>query len=142
MDAFAAEFLLPSAKAREAVGAMAMDDGRTADREREAVRRRLVALSAAYGVSWNLTLDQIQDIRLLGEDVLRWLRERTPTNAEFKEALGRRPQPDLASMRVSPRFATAVMAAHREHMITRHRALEMMRGQITDGDLGEGWREA
>lgn len=139
VDAFAAEFLLPGDKAREAVGAVSADEGPRVDREqdKEALRRRVVALSATYRVSWNLALNQLRDTGLLPGGVLHWPRERTPTNAEFKDALGWRPQPDLASMRVPPRFATAVMAAHREYKITRFRALEMMRGQITDDELGE-----
>jgi hypothetical protein len=64
----------------------------------------------------------------------RWAQS-NPTRAEFLEALGWTPQPDMESIRVPPAFAHAVMRAWREGFITRNRAVELMHGQIQEADL-------
>ncbi|WP_434739420.1 hypothetical protein [Micromonospora sp. SH-82] len=51
------------------------------------------------------------------------------------EALGWTPQPDLASVRVSPAYAQAVMDGLRNRRITRARAVELMHGHVVEADL-------
>ncbi|MFD0774142.1 helix-turn-helix domain-containing protein [Streptomonospora algeriensis] len=51
--------------------------------------------------------------------------------------LTRLAQPDLASVRVPPRYASAVVAALREALIGPQRAVEMMRGQVSVEELTE-----
>lgn len=51
--------------------------------------------------------------------------------------MGWKPQLDLASIRVSPGYSSAVIAALRKNAITPARAVEMMRGQIELQDLSE-----
>ena len=127
MEAFAAELLLPAEITR-----------RVAEiRGEEAVRQELVRVSATYRVSWSLAVSQLRLSEMLDADSAHRLRVRTPTDVEFKDALGWKPQPDLASVRVPPGFAAAVVVALREDLITPTRAVEMMRGQVSVEELTE-----
>jgi transcriptional regulator with XRE-family HTH domain/Zn-dependent peptidase ImmA (M78 family) len=121
IDAFAAELLLPLA-AFDALGV-----------DRPLTRDRLVQIAASYRTSWSLLLRQAE-VAGLGPIPKRWSQSK-PTRAEFLEALGWIPQPDLESIRVPPAFAHAVMLAWRDDLITRNRAVEMMHGQIDVADL-------
>lgn len=127
IEAFAAEFLLPHARTRVVADCA----------EEEKQRQELIRLSAVYRVSWSLTLHQARHARVLDAALIRRLRARTPTAVEFKEALGWKPQPDLESVRIPPRYASAVMKAMNAHLITATRAVEMMRGQISHDDVNE-----
>ncbi|MFC4109315.1 helix-turn-helix domain-containing protein [Micromonospora zhanjiangensis] len=124
IDAFAAELLLPVPALQSAA-----DEPGGLDRD------LLVKLAARYRVSWSLALRQATRAALIDEATrIEWNQSR-PTRAEFMEALGWVPQPDLGSVRVPPIYAHAVMEAWRESFITRARAVELMHGQITDVDL-------
>ncbi|GAA4958623.1 XRE family transcriptional regulator [Streptomonospora halophila] len=127
VEAFAAEFLLP--------GGCVSPVGEEADEE--ARREALVRVSATYRVSWTLAVTQLRRTGGVGWDEARRLRACTPTDVEFRDALGWKPQPDLASVRVPPRYASAVVAALRAAAITPARAVEMMRGQVTTEELTE-----
>jgi transcriptional regulator with XRE-family HTH domain/Zn-dependent peptidase ImmA (M78 family) len=118
IDAFAAELLVP-------VSAFAGD---------EAVERdKLLEVAASYRASWSLTLRQAE---LATRTALpRSLYHSSPTRAEFIDAVGWAPQPDLESLRVPPSYAHAVMQAWRDSWIVRGRAVELMHGQIKDSDL-------
>lgn len=127
IEAFAAEFLLPSELLRA-----------VAEKGNEETRRNtLIGISATYRVSWSLAVTQLQRCRLLDADEVRRLRMRAPTDVEFRDALGWKPQPDLDSVRVSPGVASAVVAAVRADMITPTRAVEMLRGQVSIEELTE-----
>jgi len=121
IDAFAAEVLLPistfskNASATEAIS-----------------RDRLLQIAAMYRTSWSLAIKQAE---AAGFDIPKGWGRANPTKAEFLEALGWTPQPDLESVRVPPTFAQAVMQAWRTGRITRRRAVELMHGQIQEGDL-------
>lgn len=126
IDAFAAELLLPAA----VVAATAAGKGRLS-------RDDLVRLAATYRTSWSLALRQAEAAHVLaGQDRRKWNQSR-PTKAEFLEAAGWAPQPDLESVRVPPRYADAVMNSWRRGFITGDRALELMHGQLDAGDLPE-----
>ena len=127
VEAFAAELLLP--------GNLMQGVLDTADEEDR--RHALLKVAAEYRVSWSLALAQLRRSGGLNREELRRLRLRVPTEIEFREAVGWKPQPDLASIRVSPRYSSAVIAALRENAITPARAVEMMRGQIELRDLSE-----
>lgn len=127
IEAFAAEFLLPKRALREVLMAS----------EEESRRHALVTLAARYRVSWSLAVSQLRQHGSLNSGELHRLRVCVPTDVEFREAVGWKPQPDLASVRVPPGFSSAVVAAVREHAITPRRGVEMMRGQITLQDLCE-----
>ena len=127
VEVFAAEFLLPSDQLNRAVTAP----------DEESRRHALVRVAAEYRVSWSLAIAQLRHAGALDGGELRRLRGRVPTEIEFREAVGWKPQPDLAAIRVSPRYSSAVVAALREYAITPARAVEMMRGQIELRDLSE-----
>lgn len=121
VDAFAAEFLLPTAVISAAAG--------------ETSRDTLIRLASAYRTSWSLAVRQAVHAGTLDQKTsLSWLQQ-TPTRSELMDATGWTPQPDLEWIRVPPTFAHAVLEARRRHLITTSRALELMRGQIEDADL-------
>ncbi len=119
VDAFAAEFLLPS----EVIAA--------ADFSRDT----LVRLASTYRTSWSLAVRQaVRAGALRRGDAQSWL-PLTPTRSELLDATGWTPQPDLEWIRVPPAFAHAVLEARSRHLITTDRAVELMRGQIGEEDL-------
>jgi Zn-dependent peptidase ImmA (M78 family) len=121
IDAFAAEFLLPSA----VIGAAGQRPGRDT----------LIRIAASYRTSWSLAVRQAAQAGALAQgDIASWLTQ-TPTRAEFLDATGWTPQPDLEWVRVPPSYAHAVLEARRRHLITTARAVELMRGQIDASDL-------
>jgi Zn-dependent peptidase ImmA (M78 family) len=122
IDTFAAELLLPSS--------LFAGDGASKE---PASRERLLEIAARYRTSWSLTVKQAEAAGA-GPVPKAWTRS-NPKKAEFLEALGWAPQPDLESVRVSPSVASAVMHAWRRGLITRRRAVELMHGQIQDSDL-------
>lgn len=119
VDAFAAEFLLP-----------------TNVIERNGFSRDvLVRHAATYRTSWTLAVRQsVRADALDSGDLIRWLSQK-PTKAELMDAIGWAPQPDLESVRVPPSIAHAVIEATRLHLITVSRAVELMRGQLAETDL-------
>lgn len=127
VDAFAAEFLLPRMKARQAM----------VRRNQQEVRQNLIRLSATYRVSWSLTIRQAMSEANGGSGFWQEMKDRAPTVAEFRNALGWRPQPDLSSIRVPPAYASAVMRALNDDLISTTRAVEMMRGQVTPDEFSE-----
>ncbi|MEU2616081.1 ImmA/IrrE family metallo-endopeptidase, partial [Micromonospora sp. NPDC007271] len=123
IDAFAAELLLP-VQAIAAAGARG-----TVSRD------QIVSYAARYRTSWLLALRQAEQAGTIDAETRRAWSQVRPTHVEFMEALGWAPQPDLASVRVSPAYAKAVMEALRNRRITRARALELMHGHIAEADL-------
>ncbi|WP_250002420.1 helix-turn-helix domain-containing protein [Actinoplanes sp. M2I2] len=121
IDTFAAELLLPSSVFLTEESAESLS------------RERLLEIAARYRTSWSLTLKQAA-VAGVGPLPRAWTWP-NPTKAEFLDALGWVPQADLGSVRVSPAVANAVMRAWRRGLITRRRCVELMHGQITDGDL-------
>ncbi|MBQ0896456.1 ImmA/IrrE family metallo-endopeptidase, partial [Micromonospora sp. U56] len=123
IDAFAAELLLPVQAVAAGCGAGPV------------TRDRLVEFAARYRTSWLLALRQAERAGVIDGSTRRCWSEPRPTRAEFMEASGWTPQPDLDSVRVPPMYAHAVMEAWRANRITRSRALQLMHGQIVDADL-------
>lgn len=123
IDAFGSEFLLP-------IGAF----GGAA---KSLKRAELIEIAAKYRVSWTLAIRQAQLAgKLEDRDAKDWAAEK-PTKTEFLDALGWVPQPDLEQMTVTPIVAHAVMEAYTKGLITAHRAVEILRGQISTADLPE-----
>ncbi|GGJ94538.1 hypothetical protein GCM10010123_25490 [Pilimelia anulata] len=119
IDAFAAELLLPV----EALGA---DATRT--------RGGLIAVAATYRVSWSLALNQARRTGLADATQRRWAQP-APSRAEFLDAVGWAPQPDLAAIRVPPGYAATVLRALHDARISRVRAAEMLHGEVGLDDL-------
>jgi len=122
IDAFAAEFLLP-------VRAL------TSDSPSDLSRTRLVEFAAHYRSSWSLALRQAELAGLLTPSERQKWNQSNPTRAEFMEAVGWTPQPDLEYEIVPPSYSQAVMAAWWQDLITSARAVELMHGQIDEADL-------
>ncbi|MCO6005536.1 helix-turn-helix domain-containing protein [Actinoallomurus purpureus] len=119
INSFAAELLLPLSVVRaQAVSGVCS-------------RKELIKLAASYRTSWTLAVSQAVTAGVAERSLSR----NTPTRAEFLEAVGWAPQPDLESVRVPPVFAQAVLEAWRQSMITSTRAVEMMRGELEISDL-------
>jgi transcriptional regulator with XRE-family HTH domain len=124
IDVFAAELLLPS-PVLDVVSADASGVSRS----------QLVELAARYRVSWSMALRQAAHAGVLDLDSQQAMARVRPTRSEFLDALGWAPQPDLASIRVPPGYAHAVLEALRRSAITPSRAVELMRGQVSLADL-------
>jgi hypothetical protein len=118
VDAFAAELLLPSEVVAKANG-----------------RAGLVELAARYRTSWSLTTRQAAHVGVVDPGEARAWSQRRPTRAELMNAIGWAPQPDLDAIRVPPSYATAVMEAWTRNLMTPSRAVELMHGQVVEGDL-------
>jgi transcriptional regulator with XRE-family HTH domain len=124
IDDFAAELLLPSqvlAIAGDGLGGISRDT--------------LIQFAAQYRTSWSLALWQADRAGVLSAPDRRRWSQTAPTRAEFMEALGWVPQPDLNSIRVPRGYAHAVIEAWRGGLVTRTRAVELMHGQIGEADL-------
>lgn len=122
IDVFAAELLLPAdAVLRECADMMP--------------RASLVKLAATYRTSWSLAVRQAQRSGVIDKRQAKVLSANRPTRAEFMDAVGWEPLPDLESVRVPPRYAHAVMDAWRDGLVTSARAIELMNGQISQDDL-------
>jgi Zn-dependent peptidase ImmA (M78 family) len=122
IDAFAAELLLPTEiVSRQLVG--------------PEVRAGLTKLAATYRTSWTLAVRQASRAGVVTASEAAKLRSATPTLAEFRDAIGWGPQPDLDSVRVPPSYAHAVIQAWQQDYVTSARAVELMYGQIAVDDL-------
>ncbi|MEV4810070.1 helix-turn-helix domain-containing protein [Micromonospora avicenniae] len=122
INAFAAELLLP----------LAAFTGRPHGGN---LREEIIRLAARYRTSWSLALRQAERADWLDATTRRSLSQATPTQAEFMDAVGWSPQPDLNAVRVPPGYSHAVMEAWRRDLVTNARAVELLHGQITRDDL-------
>ncbi|MFG2065015.1 ImmA/IrrE family metallo-endopeptidase [Micromonospora sp. NPDC048871] len=125
IDAFAGELLLP------------IDAIARAQAAGPVTREMLISYAARYRTSWMLALRQAEQAQIIDAATRSAWSSPRPIRAEFMEALGWAPEPDLMAVRVPPGYAHAVIKAWRGNRITRARAVEMMYGQITDADLPE-----
>ncbi|GAB3811429.1 helix-turn-helix domain-containing protein [Micromonospora zhanjiangensis] len=121
INAFAAELLLPG----EAFAAS----------DHAPTRENLIRLAAEYRTSWSLALRQAEQAGWVDPATRRAWNQATPTRAEFMDAVGWAPQPDLDAVRVPPGYSHAVMQAWRRDLLTGRRAVELMHGQIGPDDL-------
>jgi transcriptional regulator with XRE-family HTH domain/Zn-dependent peptidase ImmA (M78 family) len=122
ISAFAAELLLP-------VAAFPVRS------EAGSIREDLIGLAARYRTSWSLALRQAGLAGWLDSGARRRLSQAAPTQAEFMDAVGWSPQPDLNTVRVPPGYSHAVMEAWRQDLVTSSRAVELLHGQIGPEDL-------
>lgn len=119
IDAFAAEFLLPATACAGRLKGVVGDDARL----------ELVRVCAEYRVSWSLALRVLRragDERTFGD---------APTDGDFLEACGSKPEADLTVRTMAGSWVQACMAALRAGAVTAVRAAEMMRTSVTAGEL-------
>jgi hypothetical protein len=132
IDAFASEFLLPSADLRSVIAA-----------ERTWDRAALVQLSGEYRVSWSVALTSAQRAALITSDELDRLRADQPLRGDFVRIVGREPLPDLTPGTTGAAWKRAVLHAYEDGAITRERAVELLRGALSVQDLpspdGRAW---
>lgn len=134
IETFAAELLLPSAVCLARISGL----------EGSLARLELVRVCAEYRVSWSLavrTLRRAASQRYpagtqpvsIQYDLAPY--EATPTDGDFLEAYGSKPEPDLQQQTMAAKWVQACMAAFRADDITPTRAAEMMRSASTAADL-------
>ena len=123
INAFAAELLLPL----RALRASDTGDART--------REDLIRVAARYRTSWSLALRQAELAQWIDASTSRRWQQVTPTRAEFMEAVGWSPIPDLDGIRVPPGYSHAVMEAWRRNLLSDRRAVELLHGSISIEEL-------
>jgi transcriptional regulator with XRE-family HTH domain/Zn-dependent peptidase ImmA (M78 family) len=123
---FAAELLLPRDALATAWPVAAVgDEARTA----------AVSLAARYRVSWTLLVRQAEAGGLLSQRTSSRWASVPPGRAEFLEAAGWVPRPDLDRGQTAPGYSSAVLAAYRQGLILAGRAVEMLHGQTAEDGL-------
>ncbi|MFF2850252.1 helix-turn-helix domain-containing protein [Streptomyces sp. NPDC058001] len=123
IEAFAAELLLPLAAINESWSSDSPE------------RDQLIYFAAEYRVSWSLALAQAKRADVIDHASRNLLMARKPTRAEFMQAMGWVPVPDLSAVRVAPEYASAVVKAYKSRKLSRARAVEMLHGQVNSEDL-------
>lgn len=97
-------------------------------------REAAIALAQDYRVSWSAVCGHLRNLSLIDRELADELRSTPPTKAEHLERGGVLYE-DLVPPRVSPRFTQAALRAFRANKITGERAVELLRGEITEEDL-------
>ena len=97
-------------------------------------RQAAIVLGADFGVSWTAVLGHLRTLELIDEGTLERLQGERPTKADYVEG-GVRLREDLVPPAVPPRYAQAVVRAFRRHKIAQGRAVELLRGTLSAGDL-------
>lgn len=100
----------------------------------DAPREAAIRLAQDYRVSWTAACSQIQNFDLVDDATAGDLRNAPPTRAEHL-ALGGVVSEDLLPPRVSPVVVRAVLRAFEANKITARRAVELLRGAISEDDL-------
>lgn len=126
IDTFAAELLAP-VDALRGSWPTGGEDG--------VLREHAVQQSASFRVSWSLLLRQLERAELIDSSLQARWRNTPPTRAEFLDAAGWEPRPDLDLGQVPPKFAHAVLTAWRRSLVSASRAVELLRGQVSVEDL-------
>ena len=124
INAFAIHLLLPRRGAVERWSSLVdLDD-----------RARAIVLAAEYGVSWSAACAQIVRLDLVSPADGEALRERRPTKWEQIELEVSVPE-ELTPPYVSPEAASAVVKLYRRSKLSATRAVEMLRGTVTEEEL-------
>lgn len=134
IDAFASEFLLPSAVVERRGHGRAGDD----------LRAALVGVAGTWRTSWSLVVATAGRALDVPEQEQRRLRSSEPGRAEFIEVLGREPDEDLPVGATGVQWRSAVLAALRAGDIAPARAVELLHGlldlyELVDRSAGLDW---
>ncbi|MFN8075309.1 MAG: XRE family transcriptional regulator [Kineosporiaceae bacterium] len=125
MDAFAAEFLLPTTVVVRAW---------TGGTEGRSDRQRLIRLAGEYRVSWTTVVRTACAAGVIDGAAARRLQSVVPTRGDFLQAWGQAPEPDLVKG-VSRQWQAAVLEAYTDEAITSRRAVELLHGDLTVDEL-------
>lgn len=126
IEAFATEFLLPSA----AIESTWHDLGTTTSS-----RHRLIHLSCDYGASWSATVSSARRLQLVSPHEATLFKAGIPTLGELIEVVGSPPIADLAVGDTAIPWQKAVLAAYRDGAITAARTVELVHGALTADGL-------
>ena len=97
-------------------------------------RQAAIVLGAEFGVSWTAVLGHLRNLELVDEHVRERLLNERPGKADYLEGAVVLHE-DLVAPLVPPRYAQAVVRAFRRHKISQGRAIELLRGTVSAGDL-------
>ena len=101
----------------------------------ENTRRRAIRIAGTYRVSWTATVNQLRNLGLIEEYDRVLLARDIPVASDFAAVGIPFQADDLVAPRLSPLFTAAVVRGYEESRLTRKRALQMLRGSITDAQL-------
>lgn len=125
VDAFASEFLLPSARVAAVLSG----------KSTEAQRGALIALSAEFRVSWSLTV-RTAEATGVGIDV-QHLRSAAPLAADFLLLPSGEPDADLEVGTTGSVWRQAVLTAFRRRRITAERAVGLLHDALSVAQVEE-----
>lgn len=98
-------------------------------------RRRATRIAGTYRVSWTATVNQLKNLGLIDERDRVELARDKPVAGDYA-VIGVFPiVDDLPAPRLSPELTAAIVRGYEECVLTRKRALRMLRGSITDAQL-------
>ncbi len=126
VNAFAIHLLLPRSGAEAAwqeLASQALDE-----------RARAIVVAARFGVSWTAACAQLLRFGLLSRESYEQLLQAQPRRGDFA-ALEVSPPEELVPPFLSPSFCAAILRAYRRGKISADRAMEMLRGALTEEDL-------
>ncbi|MFD3746502.1 helix-turn-helix domain-containing protein [Nocardia sp. NPDC058633] len=105
------------------------------DYPHDSPRRRAIRIAATYRVSWTATVNQLKNIGLIDEYERVALARDIPVVSDFAAAGVPYRADGLNGPRLSPQLAAAVVRGYETAKLTRKRALQMLRGSISDPEL-------
>ncbi|MBZ4422988.1 ImmA/IrrE family metallo-endopeptidase [Myxococcus sp. RHSTA-1-4] len=125
INAFAIHFLMP----RESIRSRWQElEGRAN------ARAAAIVLGAEYGVSWTAVLGHLCNLDLIDSGMRDRLDAERPRKADYLDG-GVTLREELAPPSIPPRFAQAVVRAYKRHKVSAERALELLHGALSAGDL-------
>ncbi|MHC3460811.1 helix-turn-helix domain-containing protein [Streptomyces flavovirens] len=127
IDRFVEEFLLPEADVRRV-----WSDG---ERDEQAPRTIMIALSASYRMSWSAVVNRTRRLGLIEPEQARRERADTPVRGDFLATYGSQPTPDLEAGTTGTRWRQAALAAWSRGAVTAPRAVELLYGALTEKEL-------
>lgn len=99
------------------------------------LRRRAIRVAGRYRVSWTAAVSQLRNLGLIREDERELLAWDTPLAGDLAAVGFPSHFDDLVAPRLSPQLTAAVIHGYEEAKLTRKRALQMLRGSISDAEL-------
>ncbi|WP_369374650.1 helix-turn-helix domain-containing protein [Promicromonospora sp. Populi] len=97
-------------------------------------RDRALAVGAEYRLSWSATVGQLSNLNLIERGEFDALSQDEPRAGDYLR-LGLSWPDDLAGPYLSPGFAAACINAYASGQLTADRALELLRGTLTEAGL-------